>query len=74
MFALNYQVNIYEETAFLHMQTKKIHDMLLTFHKTPHITLCNEQCLKLLLGVAALKRARSDLSLSLEGTIQIEKT
>jgi hypothetical protein len=48
--------------------------MLFTFHKTPHITLCNEQCLKLLLGVAALKRARGDLSLSLEGIVQIEKT
>jgi hypothetical protein len=52
---------------------KKIQDTLFTFHKTPHITLGNEQCLKLLLGVCNTKR-RGDLSLSLEGTVQIQKT
>jgi hypothetical protein len=39
--------------------------MLSTSQNTPHITLGNEQCLKLLLGVCNAKK-RGDLSLSLE--------
>ncbi len=54
------------------MQTKKIYDMLFTFHNTTHITLGNEQCLKLLLGVFNIKK-RGDLFLFLEGAVQIEK-
>jgi hypothetical protein len=38
--------------------------MLFTSHNTPHITLGNEQCLKLLLGVCNIKKW-GDFSLSL---------
>jgi hypothetical protein len=41
--------------------------MLFTSHNTPHITLGNEQCLKLLLGVCNTRK-RGDLSISLSST------
>jgi hypothetical protein len=38
-------------------QVIKIPDMLFTSHNTPHMTLGNEQCLKLLLGVCNTKKS-----------------
>jgi hypothetical protein len=46
------------------LSSLKIPAMLFTSHNTPHITLGNEQCLKLLLGVCNIKK-RGDLSISL---------
>jgi hypothetical protein len=47
---------VYEETtSFPPYEDLKIPDMLFTSQKTPHITLGNEQCLKLLMEFATLK-------------------
>ncbi len=46
--------------SFSPYEDLKILDVLFTSHSTPHITLGNEQCLKLLLGVCSPKK-RGDL-------------
>jgi hypothetical protein len=44
-----------KKNSFSPLEDLKIPDMLFTSHNTPHITLDNEQCLKLLLGVCNTK-------------------
>jgi hypothetical protein len=61
---LNYSSLQTCRNSFPSYEDIKIHDVLFTSHNTPHITLSNEQCLKLLLGVSNTKK-RGDLSLSL---------
>ncbi len=59
--------------SFRPYEAIKIHDMLFTPHNTPHITLGNEQCLKLLLGVCNTKK-RGDLSLGRPYTCYTERS
>ncbi len=56
------------EISFSPYRDLQILGLLFTSHNTPHITLGNEQCLKILLGVCNTKK-RCNLSISL-GTIR----
>jgi hypothetical protein len=56
MFALKPFKFTYMKNGFPLYEDLKIHGMLFTSHNIPYITLLNEQCLKLLLGVCNTKK------------------
>jgi hypothetical protein len=63
-----------QRNSFPPYEDLKIPDMLFTSHNTPHITLGNGQCLKLLLGVHKTRQLTTKQQFSLATKLRPEKS